>query len=172
MKFWGRKASGKTIHWLQAMYLILFCNLLKNKKILFSYFLYKKDGQEICIYEQILTNANISKKCTADESRDRPSEVSVGMLSEYAEMWQERPRPTWIPGKVMELLILEAFSMHVEDKKMIRSNEHMLTKGKSCLINLIAFYDVTTGWVDEEKAVDTTFLTSARCLTTSPTTSL
>lgn len=28
------------------------------------------------------------------------------------------------------------------------------TKGKSCFINLVAFYDVTIIWVDGERAVD------------------
>jgi len=79
---------------------------------------------------------------------------------------------TVIPGKVTEQLVLDTLSKQSKEKKVIRSSQHRFTKGKSCLINLIAFYDVTTGWVDEEKAVDTTFLTSARCLTPSPTTSL
>ena len=27
-------------------------------------------------------------------------------------------------------------------------------KGKSCLINVVAFYDVMAGWADKEKVVD------------------
>ncbi|GAB0189194.1 mitochondrial enolase superfamily member 1 [Grus japonensis] len=52
---------------------------------------------------------------------------------------------TSIPGKVMEQLILEVISNRVEEKKVIGSGQHEFTKGKSCLTNLIAFYDGMTG---------------------------
>jgi len=55
---------------------------------------------------------------------------------------------TSIPGKVMEQLILELINKQVEENKVIRSSQHGFTKGKSCLTNLIAFYDDMTGWVD------------------------
>ncbi|GAB0183305.1 mitochondrial enolase superfamily member 1 [Grus japonensis] len=65
---------------------------------------------------------------------------------------------TSIPGKVMEQLILGVISKHVEENKVIWSSQHEFTKGKSCLINLIAFYDGMTGWVDEGRAVDVVYL--------------
>jgi len=61
---------------------------------------------------------------------------------------------TSIPGKIMEQLILDVIIKQVEEKKFIRSSQHVFTKGKSCLTNLIAFYDAMTGWVDEGRAVD------------------
>ncbi|GAB0181272.1 mitochondrial enolase superfamily member 1 [Grus japonensis] len=54
----------------------------------------------------------------------------------------------------MEQLILEVISKHVEEKKVFGRGQHGFTKGKSCLTNLIAFYDGVTGWVDEGRAVD------------------
>ena len=55
---------------------------------------------------------------------------------------------TFVPGKVMEQLILDFFIKQVEEKKVIRSSQHGFTKGKSCLTNLIAFYNGMTGWVE------------------------
>jgi len=52
---------------------------------------------------------------------------------------------------MMEQLILEVIVKQVEEKDVIRSSQH---GGKSCLTNLIAFYDGKTGWVDERRAVD------------------
>ncbi|GAB0210329.1 mitochondrial enolase superfamily member 1 [Grus japonensis] len=65
---------------------------------------------------------------------------------------------TSIPGKVMEQLILGVINKHVEEKKVIGSGQHGFTKGKSCLTNLIAFYDGMTSWVDEGRAVDVVYL--------------
>ncbi|GAB0183596.1 mitochondrial enolase superfamily member 1 [Grus japonensis] len=65
---------------------------------------------------------------------------------------------TSIPGKVMEQLILGIINKHVEKKKVIGSGQHGFIKGKSCLTNLIVFYDGMTGWVDEGRAVDVVHL--------------
>jgi len=51
---------------------------------------------------------------------------------------------TSIPGMMMEQLILEVIIKQVEEHKLIRSSQHGFSKGKSCLTNLIAFYD---GWL-------------------------
>ncbi|GAB0182344.1 mitochondrial enolase superfamily member 1 [Grus japonensis] len=58
----------------------------------------------------------------------------------------------------MEQLILGVIAKKVEEKKVIGSGQHGFTKGKSCLTNLIAFYDVMTGWVDEGRAADVVYL--------------
>ena len=43
------------------------------------------------------------------------------------------------------------------EKKAIKSGQHGFSRGKSCLTNLIAFYDGITGWVDEGRAVDAVY---------------
>ncbi|GAB0199938.1 mitochondrial enolase superfamily member 1 [Grus japonensis] len=49
-----------------------------------------------------------------------------------------------IPGKVMEQLILGVINKHIEEK-VIGSGQHGFTILKSCLTNLIAFYDGVVG---------------------------
>jgi len=66
----------------------------------------------------------------------------------------------------MEQLILEVIVKQVEEKKVIRSSQHGFTKGKSCLANLIAFYDGMTGWVDEGRAVDVVYLDFSKAFVT------
>ena len=58
----------------------------------------------------------------------------------------------------MEQLILEAICRHMDDKKIIRNSQHGFTKGKSCLTNVITFYDEMTGLVDKGRAVDIPYL--------------
>ncbi|PKU36604.1 rna-directed dna polymerase from mobile element jockey- hypothetical protein [Limosa lapponica baueri] len=71
---------------------------------------------------------------------------------------------TSIPGKMMEWLILGIISKHMEENKAI-SSQHGFTKGKSCLTNLISFYDGMTGWIDEGSTADVVYLDFRRCLT-------
>ncbi|GAB0180808.1 mitochondrial enolase superfamily member 1 [Grus japonensis] len=65
---------------------------------------------------------------------------------------------TSVPGKVMEQFILGALTKHVQDNQGIRPSQHGFMKGRSCLTNLISFYDLVTRLVDEEKAVDVIYL--------------
>ena len=46
----------------------------------------------------------------------------------------------------------------LEEKKVIKSSQHGFIKGKSCLTNLVAFCDVTTGWVGGGRAVNVVYL--------------
>ena len=73
---------------------------------------------------------------------------------------------TSIPGKVMEKLILGTASRHITDKRVIRGSQHGFTKGKSCLTNLIAFYEEVTRWIDDGKAVDVVYLDFSRAFDT------
>ncbi|GAB0206201.1 mitochondrial enolase superfamily member 1 [Grus japonensis] len=66
----------------------------------------------------------------------------------------------------MEQLILGVINKHVEEKKVIGGGQHGFTKGKSCLTNLIAFYDGMTGWVDEGRAVHVVYLDFSKAFDT------
>ncbi|KAK4828105.1 hypothetical protein QYF61_023467 [Mycteria americana] len=65
---------------------------------------------------------------------------------------------TLVPGKLMKQIILSAITRHVEDNQGIKPSQHGFRKGRSCLTNLISFYDKVTRLVDEGKAVDVVYL--------------
>ncbi|PKU46487.1 rna-directed dna polymerase from mobile element jockey-like [Limosa lapponica baueri] len=65
---------------------------------------------------------------------------------------------TSVPGKIMEQIILSAITQHMKDTQAIRPSQHVFMKGRSCLTNLISFYDKVTPLVDEGKAVDVLYL--------------
>ncbi|KAK4814767.1 hypothetical protein QYF61_026744 [Mycteria americana] len=65
---------------------------------------------------------------------------------------------TSVPGKLMEQIILSAITQHVENNQGIKPSQHGFRKGRSCLTNLISFYDKVTRLVDEGKAVDVVYL--------------
>ncbi|KAK4813551.1 hypothetical protein QYF61_009594 [Mycteria americana] len=73
---------------------------------------------------------------------------------------------TSVPGKLMEQIILSAITQHVEDNQGIKPSQHGFRKGRSCLTNLISFYDKVTHLVDEGKAVDVVYLDFSKAFDT------
>ncbi|GAB0181980.1 mitochondrial enolase superfamily member 1 [Grus japonensis] len=67
-------------------------------------------------------------------------------------------------GKVMEQFILSALNR--QDNQGIKPSQHGFMKGRSCLTNLISFYDQVTRLVDERKAVDVIYLDFSKAFDT------
>ncbi|KAK4816427.1 hypothetical protein QYF61_016863 [Mycteria americana] len=74
--------------------------------------------------------------------------------------------PTSVLVKIMERFILSALNRHVQANQGIRPRQHGFMKGRSCLTNLISFYDQVTRLVDEGKAVDAIYLEFSKAFDT------
>jgi len=90
------------------------------------------------------------------------------------KVWKEDPgnyRPvslTSVPGKIMERFILSALIRHVKANQGTRPSQHGFMKRRSCLTNLISFYDQVTCLVDEGKAVDVVYPDFSKAFDTVP----
>ncbi|KAK4827945.1 hypothetical protein QYF61_022560 [Mycteria americana] len=60
----------------------------------------------------------------------------------------------------------ECHHTHVENNQGIKPSQHGFRKGRSCLTNLISFYDKVTCLVDEGKAVDVVYLDFSKAFDT------
>ena len=68
----------------------------------------------------------------------------------------------------METIILCTSERHLKNNGIIRHSQHGFAKGKSCLTNLMSFYDKVTHLENEGKAVDVVFLDFRKAFGTVP----
>ncbi|KAK4831739.1 hypothetical protein QYF61_018869 [Mycteria americana] len=88
----------------------------------------------------------------------------ANVMPTYKNGWKEDPgsyRPVSVASvlrNIMEQITLSAIMWHMWDNQVIRPSQHGFRKGRSCLTNLISFYDKVTCLVDEGKAVHVVYL--------------
>ncbi|KAF4796721.1 hypothetical protein TURU_081880 [Turdus rufiventris] len=78
------------------------------------------------------------------QTRKGPSDRKFANMMPTSTRSIETTRPvslTLVLGEVMEQVLLSAIMWHVQGKEMIRPSQHGFMKGKSCLTNLVSFYD-------------------------------
>ena len=96
------------------------------------------------------------------------------MMPIYKECWKEDLGNYWpvsltsVLEKIMERFILSVLTGHVKDNQRIRPTQHGFMKGRSCLTNLVSFYDQVTCPVDKEKAMDVVYLDFSKASGTVP----
>ncbi|KAJ7402711.1 RNA-directed DNA polymerase from mobile element jockey-like protein [Pitangus sulphuratus] len=73
---------------------------------------------------------------------------------------------TSVPSKVMEKIVLESIEKHLKGNTVIGHSQHGFRRGKSCLPNLISFYDMVTHLADQGKPVDVIFLDFSKAFST------
>ncbi|RMC06974.1 hypothetical protein DUI87_16426 [Hirundo rustica rustica] len=73
---------------------------------------------------------------------------------------------TSVPGKITEQFILSAITQNLQDGQGIRPSQHGFRRGRSCLTNLISFFDQVTHLVDAGRAVDVVYLDFSKAFDT------
>ncbi|CAM5086896.1 unnamed protein product [Natator depressus] len=63
-----------------------------------------------------------------------------------------------VPGKLVETIVKNKIVRHIEEHKLLRKSQHGFCKGRSCLTNLLEFFEGDTKHVDKGDSLDTVYL--------------
>ena len=65
---------------------------------------------------------------------------------------------TSVPGKILESIIAEDITQHLESNNLISDSQHGFRKGRSCLTNLLEFFHDMFSLYDKSRAIDILYL--------------
>ncbi|KAM7181807.1 uncharacterized protein RBU57_000458 [Macrochelys suwanniensis] len=65
---------------------------------------------------------------------------------------------TSVPGKLVETIVKNKIVRHIEEHKLLGKSQHGFCKGKSCLTNLLEFFERVNKHVDKGDPVDIVYL--------------
>ncbi|KAJ7424274.1 rna-directed dna polymerase from mobile element jockey-like [Willisornis vidua] len=71
-----------------------------------------------------------------------------------------------MPDKIMEQILLETVLRYTENKEVFGDRRHCITKGKSYLKKMVAFYDRVTELKEKGRATDIIYLDLCKALDT------
>mgnify|MGYP003529753736 FL=1 len=69
---------------------------------------------------------------------------------------------TSVIGKLLESIVKDSLIKHLDKYKLIHNSQHGFTSGKSCLTNLLEFFEEVTKALDNGEAVDLVYLDFAK----------
>ncbi|CAM5148917.1 unnamed protein product [Eretmochelys imbricata] len=65
---------------------------------------------------------------------------------------------TSVPGKLVETIVKNKIVRHIEENKLLHKRQHGFCKGRSCLTNLLEFFEGVDKHVDKGDPVDIVYL--------------
>ncbi|GAB0186145.1 mitochondrial enolase superfamily member 1 [Grus japonensis] len=117
-----------------------------------------------------LMNLKVHKSMGPDELhpqvlRELADEVARPLAIIFEKSWQSGEVPTdWKRGNITPIFE----KGNTENKEVIGDSQHSFTRGKSCLTNLVVFYDGITALVDKERVTDVIYLDLCKAFDTVP----
>ena len=127
-----------------------------NPKLLFEL------RDEIC--EPLTSLFNVSIQ-TGEIPQDWRDAVVAPLHKKGSRNKPENYRPvslTSIISKLLESIVKDRLVKHLDKYSLIRNSQHGFTSGKSCLSNLLEFFEVVTKILDKGEAVDLVYLDFAK----------
>ena len=110
-----------------------------------------------------LFRASIKARKIPDEWREATVTPIYKQKVSKSEPGNYRPVSlTNVAGKLMERIVKNELSAHVENNKLMSDSQHGFRAGRSVQTNMVDFNNTTTKWMDEGRSFDVIFLDFAK----------